>query len=146
MLWETGFSTQHLLEDIFFRCNACQWFGRWPILFKVSLPSKGNNNSQEELCFINTMFFEGIQVIHVVDMETRDSKVSFQHINDPTYDPSVIRVWLPLLSTWSLAYSGYPKRLQTGQGYVFISDCWIHLTALSGIQLCCSGVEAWNPL
>lgn len=88
------------------------------------------------------MFLDDYAVFYIVDKATRFSSATSLDKRNATFCQSVEDIWLAFLTIWSLAYSGYPNRLQKGQASVFTSDRWKQLADLNRIQPLLSGAEA----
>jgi hypothetical protein len=125
--------------------ETCQRLGPRPIRFNVSIPPKEDIVFGDEVS-IDLMFINGKAILHIVDTAIRFSAAIHLDSNLATYGQSVEVVWVALMETWFILYTGYPNRLRVDAGSIFSSDRWKQLSDMTGIRLRISGVEAHNSL
>jgi hypothetical protein len=137
--------TQNMLHEISKACDTCQRYGPKPLRFIASIPTEDAMVFGEELS-IDLMWVYGGAVLHIIDTATRFSSSTFLDKYNSNYGQSVDGIWTAFIETWCTAYTGYPNRLRTDAGSVFVSPRFKELTNLAGIELRISGVEAHNSL
>lgn len=89
--------------------DDCKRLSRGPVRLRVSLPSEGGHDFEDELP-IEIMFLDGDEVLDIVDTATRFSAATFLDKYNATCSQSVKGIWLAFVVNWSLVYSAYPSR------------------------------------
>jgi hypothetical protein len=90
---------------------------------------------------IDLMLIEGKSILHIFDTATRFSGAIFLNNGQ-----SVEGVWTAFMEAWCSLYTGYPTRLRTDVGLMFVSPRSNELTDLAGISIRVSGIKAHNSL
>jgi hypothetical protein len=134
--------TSSILREIVTACKTCQRYGPKPARFKVSMPNMDYMVFGDDLS-IDLMFIESIAILHIIDTATRFSGAIY--LNNE-YGQSVEGVWTAFMKAWCSFYTGYPTRLRTDAGSIFVSPRWKELTDLAGISMRVSGTEAHTSL
>jgi hypothetical protein len=92
------------------------------------------------------MFIDRSAILHAVDTATRFSASTFLDKHGYAYGQSVDGVWAAFLECWATVYSGYPNKIRTDAGSIFVSPRWRECTDMAGMLLQISGVESHNSL
>jgi hypothetical protein len=136
--------SKKVLEDISAACVTCQYLGPKPVRFRASLPS-------DDLIFgdelsIDLFWVDGAAVLQVVDVATKFTASTFLDNNGFNYGQSIDGVWAAFIDCWATTYTGYPNKLRTDAGSIFVSPLWKQLTDSAGVTLQLSGVESHNSI
>lgn len=102
---EVDGETTKILDEITYRCEACQKFSQPPVRFEVSTPTEGNIVFGNELYF-DSIFHELKAVPREVDTTSKFSAKTFLDSHGMNFGQSAEGIWIVFVMTWCLVYIG----------------------------------------
>lgn len=140
--------TMETLNEIQKTCQTCQMYAPKQFVFRIRHADdiRFNHELRQDISYLDsTQKTKGRTakqrpVLHIVDVGTKFQNAAFP----PSLDTTTI--WNTFVKIWTAMYVGFPERMLTDQGSVFVSKEWEYNCELAKIELKHTGTESHNSL